>query len=209
MHNPQAEEGHDVPFVSTDYFFLGVDEERAQPMLVIKDHRSKHVRATSVDAKGPTKFATNFCKEFLNCLGHRKLLLKSDNEPAILALKTSVKKATEEVDIAFQEVAVGDHAANGMIESEVREIAKECRVIKSCLETRLGVKLDYKHPLLLWIPAYASAIRARCWMLEDGKTPYHRNYGKEYKRKLPAYGEQVLRSTASVRTKTQPLVRSC
>ena len=191
FHDEAVEERHGVPFVSTDYFFLGVDEERAQPMILIKDHKSKHTHATTVDAKGVTKFSVDNFVQFLHSLGHKRLILKSDNEPALLALKTAVKKESG-IDIIFQEVAVGDHAANGMAEAGVREIAKECRVIKACLEHRLGSKLHAKHPLLAPIPAYAAAMWSRCWLQESGKTAYHLNYGKEFKRRLPAYGEKCL-----------------
>ena len=58
------------------------------------------------------------------------LLFKSDNEKPLLAHKAEVKKGIGEgIEIIFQEVAVGDHAANGHAESAVREVQKHCRVM--------------------------------------------------------------------------------
>ena len=53
------------------------------------------VWATTVPAKGAIDFVTNFVIAAIKT-GYRRIILKSDGEPAILALKQDVKlKATD------------------------------------------------------------------------------------------------------------------
>ena len=47
--------------------------------------------ATTIPTKGPDMFSVNFLLSCINETGYRRIILKSDNEPAILALKREVK----------------------------------------------------------------------------------------------------------------------
>eukprot|EP00971_Amphidinium_carterae_P163572 3243493-Amphidinium_carterae.2 len=50
-------------------------------------------------------------------LQKRRLILKSDGEPAIMALKTQVRAAAADVEIIPQESPPGDHKAAGAAEN--------------------------------------------------------------------------------------------
>jgi hypothetical protein len=54
-------------------------------------------------------------------LGHKKIIMKSDREPAILACNEAVRRESD-VEIVLEEVPVGDHQANGMAENAVKNI---------------------------------------------------------------------------------------
>ena len=43
----------DIPEIVMDYYFMGQDEEKVAPHIVIKDRRSGATAATALDAKGP------------------------------------------------------------------------------------------------------------------------------------------------------------
>ena len=47
-------------------------------------------------------------KRMVERLGYKKVIMKSDNKPAILALKEAVRRETD-VEIVMEEVPVGDH----------------------------------------------------------------------------------------------------
>ena len=70
---------------------------------------------------GPDTFSVNFILACLNETGYKRLILKSDNEPAILALKNEVKAQAKDVEIIMQESPTGDHSANGSVEVAVRD----------------------------------------------------------------------------------------
>ena len=50
-----------------------------------------------------------------------QIILKSDNEPAILALKREVEVQAKDVEIVLLEAPTGEHSANGAVEVAVRD----------------------------------------------------------------------------------------
>ena len=87
----KTEGGLVVPTVSIDYFFMGPSgQKEAQgvlPMLAVKSHESRMTFAHVVERKGPVDSTTRRLVADLDWLGLRRLVFKSDQEPAILALK--------------------------------------------------------------------------------------------------------------------------
>ena len=75
-----------------------------------------------IPAKGNDAFAVNFVLGILDEVGHNRLILKSDNEPSIKALKAQVKGASK-MDVTLEESKTGDHQSNGLAEVAVRDKA--------------------------------------------------------------------------------------
>ena len=83
-------------------------------------------------------------------IGHRRIVLRSDEESNIMALGTAVKREAE-IDIVSEQTAVGDHQANGSIENAVRQIAGQFRTIKDGLETRINHKIKGEMSIVPWM----------------------------------------------------------
>ena len=81
----------------------------------------------------------------LDWLGLRRLVFKSDQEPAILALKQAVRESMPTLEFVMEESLVGEHQSNGSIEVKVREIQKQVRVMKSALEERMKCEVPSRH----------------------------------------------------------------
>ncbi len=79
-------------------------------------------------------------------LGHRRIILRSDNEPAMLALKVAVRRESE-LEIALEEVPVNDHQANGLVENAVKNAQGQFRG-KDALESRIGRRIERDRPML-------------------------------------------------------------
>ena len=125
-----AELEHAVPHVSFDYAYIGQDDEDALPIIVIRDHGSKSTFSHAVPAKGMDKYAIRQCAHSISTLGHRKIILKSDNEPAIMALKHRVMDLLRQehgMEVIPEECPVDDHQANGTVEHAVGEFAGQTR----------------------------------------------------------------------------------
>ena len=119
-----------TPTISIDYAFLNEKQEiqrrnkssdeietvetLGMPILAIKDRKSGMIQSRVVPAKGAEKFAIKRLVKDLELLGYNKVVLKSDNEASIIALKKAVKETTK-VEIIPEESPVGDHQANGEI----------------------------------------------------------------------------------------------
>ena len=90
---------HGVPILSADYFYMGrsstdaAEPESELPSLQVKDEYTGFTWSSTVPAKGPDAYAVNFTIQCIEETGYRRILFKSDNEPAIKSLKAMVKQS--------------------------------------------------------------------------------------------------------------------
>ena len=101
-------------------------------------------------------------------LGHTKMVLKSDQEPAILALKRAVARRLPRREIIMEESPATGHQANGEAEAAVRELGKQIRVMKGFVEKKYNKELPTRHPLLAWLVRYAGQVITRLAVGRDG-----------------------------------------
>ena len=97
--------------------------------------------STAIEKKGRQgDYAASFMVAFILSLGWKRLVMRSDNEPALLSLLSRVAANLPGVEIVPRTSPEGDHAANGLAESGVRELKGQAREIRSQLEQRLSKK---------------------------------------------------------------------
>ena len=85
---PAAPDGN--PVISIDYAYMKsaqVEEQAGHPILVTKCSSTKWISANVVPKKGAYPEGIRRLGEELDKLGHRRMTVKSDQEPAILSLK--------------------------------------------------------------------------------------------------------------------------
>ena len=106
-----------MPTVSIDYFIMSPSgQEEAQgvlPVLAVKYHESRMTFAHVVERKGHVDSTTRRLVADLDWLGLRRLMFKSDLEPAILALKQAVRESMPTVEFLMEESPVEEHQSNG------------------------------------------------------------------------------------------------
>ena len=124
--------------------------------------------------------------------GHNKVIMKSDGEPAIRALKKKVKGRRASNMTLMEVTPRGDPKANGEAESAVREVKGVARTIKVGLEQRIGRKLPADAPILPWIVEHAGVCITAFRKGPDGKTPYRRIKGKEFSGRMMEIGENIM-----------------
>ena len=83
------------------------------PILCAKDRRNKFLWAFMLPEKGAHDYNVRVLKDIVLETGYKRLQLKSDGEPAIVALKTSAIEQLPGVEVMPQEAPRGDHQANG------------------------------------------------------------------------------------------------
>lgn len=90
-----AKEEQEVPVISVDYMFMGdkqsEGDESGMPILVVKDRKTRIIRARVVPNKGRHWYAIKMLVGIINNLGHKRIIFKSDQEPSIMALKDAVR----------------------------------------------------------------------------------------------------------------------
>ena len=162
------------------------------PFMVVKDRKSKKMWAFIVKEKGVNPYAVKKLAKILSGTGYRRVILKSDQEPAVMSLKEAVKREIDiEVEVAFEESLVGEHQSNGEVENAVNRIRGQIRVTKDALETRFGKKLGREHPILPWLISHTVENINRFQVGSDGKTAHERMRGRTFRRDIAEFGERV------------------
>ena len=103
----QKDQTSSIPKLASDYFFIGrrrppkeedrrEDEEKAEkegqtPIIVLKDTSSKAIFAHACPCKGAHESVVARLVADLDNLGYKRVLVRTDGEPAILALWEAVK----------------------------------------------------------------------------------------------------------------------
>jgi len=133
-------------------------EDVEMKVLVAKDSKSKTIFAHAVVAKGSDEdgYAVSRLVEDIAWLGHTRIILKSDNEPAILkVLKDSLRTARVEVEeleqIQEEQAVKYDSRSNGDAENAVKQVTKLLRTLKLCLGKMMGKKIPTSHPIMTWL----------------------------------------------------------
>ena len=179
--------------VVMDYFYLG-EEEGAKPNLVVQDRSTGMMMATALEKKGQgDTTAQKLLTRFLELLGWKEVVLKSDGEHTLVKMKKLAgRDAATVTKVVCEESPSGDSRANGEAEAAVKEIKWRIRAITMMVEKRFGGKVPEGHPLLTWIPRYAAEQANRYRVGADGKTPEERRTGKKWVKALPIFGERIM-----------------
>ena len=150
----------ELPEAGVDCAYMGPEGSQVT-ILVCKSMRSGCLPATQAPEKGMNANALAFFAGWLRGLGWKRLLLRSDNERALLAFLRAAAASLEGVEVIEQASPEGDHAANGLAEVCAREVKAQSRVLKSLLEERLKRQLGWSEPLTTCLVRHSANCLAR------------------------------------------------
>ena len=190
----------EVPCVVVDYMYMNSeakeDDAQSMPILVYKDLVTSRggtgmMFAKVVPQKGRCEYATKSVVTDVEALGQKNMVLKSDGEPALVALKETIKEELE-ARVVLEESPVGESKSNGAVENAVQQVQGQVRSMKDALECRLGIRLTEESPMIPWMVMHAAKTMNRYLVGPDGKTAHRRWKGKDFKRDVAEFGETVL-----------------
>ena len=78
-----------------------------------------------VVSKGVDACALESVRRALEQFGRKRIILRSDSEPEMPALKEAVRMESE-LKITLEDVPVSDHQANGTVRRRTRRASSEC-----------------------------------------------------------------------------------
>ena len=78
-HRSLPDEERRLPTVSMDYYFMGQDEEKALPLLAVRDHWTRRTFTTVVRCKGADEHAVKWLQGVMERCGYKRMLFKCDN----------------------------------------------------------------------------------------------------------------------------------
>ena len=188
-----------LPVVSLDYVELDGDADDATKTIVAKDEDSGAVLQYKILMKGPkddwlVKRLVRDIEEF----GRTDIRLKTDGEPAIIALQAKIQEGRGSRTVPVNPPAYNPQS-NGSCEKAVRDCTEQTRVLKLGLEARLGVEIKDGDKILEWIYVHAAFLLTRYSVGHDGMTPWERLTGVKWERPAIEIGEVVLAKLASKR----------
>ena len=133
-HTQSRQDG--LPEIHLDYCFLGTEGEEKETVLVLRERPHRMTMSTVVPMKGASlewtvRRVLAFIKE-LGLEGH-SIVLKSDQEPAIVALvgETLRRRAAKTF---IEESPVSSSQSNGYIERAIQSVSGQIRVMLEALE---------------------------------------------------------------------------
>ena len=166
----QKDQETSIPKLVSDYFFIGrrrppneedrrKEEEEAEkegqtPIIVLKDTSSKAIFAHACPCKGAHESVVTRIVADLENLGYKRVLVRTDGEPAILALWDAVK-ARWGGEIVKVESATGVHNSNADAEQAVQKVEDEVRTWKDAVEDAVREKIPPTHDILAWMVEHA------------------------------------------------------
>ena len=118
------------------------------PIVVMKDRKTRISRARLVPQKGNHRYSIKIVSGAIESLGDSKVILKSDQEPAVMSLKDAVKSEAR-VDVVLEESPEYESKSNGEIERAIQTVQGQIRTMKDRLEARYGQRIAGEHPCLL------------------------------------------------------------
>ncbi len=217
-------DGSRIAIVGLDYFFITAAglkkrEELEQPMtpegeaeinelrkkgklikcILVRCFLTKALFAHIVPYKGPGEddFVADILVKDVAWLGHTRLALKADGEPALQAL---VRRLLELVKVQCHDLeqlmkedpATYDSRSNGGTEIGVQLIRGLFRTLKLCLEERIDKFIPVDHPVLAWLMQHTCLLLNACVRGDDGLTAWARVRGRPFRQQLLGFGEAVL-----------------
>ena len=177
-----------LPVVVIDYELL----EGKITVLIARDLESGATLAYDCESKGPSD--SWMIKQFVKDLedwGRKDVCIKSDGEPAIIAVQSALAEARTGRTVPLNPPAYNPQA-NGVAEKAVQDVTDIVRRQILGLESRLNKKVEARLPIATWILRHAAWTLTRFQVGHDGMTPWRRLVGRSWNGYLAEMGEQVI-----------------
>ena len=174
-----------------DYCFMrDADSDPTLTCLVCRDQESRVTFADVCPRKGTHEHSIDQALLNLKRLGHSKMVIKTDQEPALVSLADNIK-ARREQDTILEHSPVAESAANGIAEKAVQQVEERVRVLKLGLQRRISSFVPTMHPIMTWLIQHAGDMLSKLEVGADGRTPYERLRGKRYRGEVVEFGSIV------------------
>ena len=137
------------------------DESTQVKILCGRDRRSRMYASIPVPQKGvdSDEYSTRRVLRFLEFLGYRDLVLKSDQEAALgKVLRHAKAHRGEGTQTMTEESPVKDSQSNGFIERPIQTIERQVRTLELALENCIGRKLGADSCVIPWLIEHAGNI---------------------------------------------------
>ena len=160
---------------------MSQDEEKASenPLMVMIDeqHGNRYMRAVGKKGLGEGNEMDWLIKDMheeLKSWGHpggqnNELILKSDGEPAIVAVRERLSRY-HGGKITPEQPPKGESSSNGKVEEAGKTIRSLAQVFKDMIESKIGEQIQSDYVIMLWLIRWVAMLYSRFKIGKDGKT---------------------------------------
>lgn len=198
---PDTETGKGPVKVSIDYMYLHErtgkhrDDAYNPPHMVMVEHRHGRCWAYRVPNKGILEDAEWLPERMVkdiddNGMRHEKIQMKSDQEPAIVAVQKAIQDLRP--NVIPTNSPVGESECNGRVENCIRRIQEKVRVLRHQLEQGVKMKIPDEAPIMAWLVRWAAELISKYSPGEDGRTPFERIRLESCAVPIVPFGETVM-----------------
>ena len=167
--------------------------------MVVRCHASTSCFGHVIPCKGLDEdgIVVDMMLHDLEWLGHTRVIIKADNEPAIQALaRRAIELAKIELkdmdQVGKEDPVAYDSMTNGGTEIGVSLLRGLFRTLKLCLEQRIDRQVPVDHPVIAWLMEHTSLLLNAVVRGSDGLTAWKRIRGRSFAQPLVGFGEKVL-----------------
>ena len=171
--------GCDLPELQVDYMFMG---RRGEKELICALHAidTESLARTVIRAhKGPIDSVIQGILEFLGEIGRKRIVIRSDNEPAVKALVQAVALHRKD-ETVIEEIPVKSSQSIGCNEHDHFLVGGMARALRIDMEKRFGDNFPVLHAVYSWILRYSGWLLNRYCVGRDGYTAFQRYKGRIY-----------------------------
>lgn len=187
-----------VPEVHMDFMFMGEEGAGAKTLvfLVARERTSRATFATVAPRKSSGEWLAKRVLAWMREIGCEvgPVTVKSDNEPALLALidhLARLRAAKGASRMMVENSPVFSSKSNGIVERAVQSVQGLIRTLRSSVEDKWSVKLPTDHAIWPWLAEYAGYLLTRAEVGKDGRTAYERLKGKKARLQGHEFAEAV------------------
>ena len=193
----------DYTFLTEDFELLTRAEaekpenkERVKDIVMVSDdRRTGGVKAHLVERKGlgDNWIAGRIVDDMAEFgYGGSDLCIKSDQEPAIVEVQGKIAETRKDGRTVPINSPAGDSKSNGRVENTIRRVQGMIRTLRSCLESKIGIRIKRDHPLYPWLIEWAADLITRYSLNSAGRTPVQEIRGNRSARAIAQFGEKVM-----------------
>ena len=157
--------------VSMDYNELDDEKgSKSNKVIVVKDEDSGATLQHKVTNKGASdEWVNRKIVRDIEEWGRTEIKLKTDGEPAIVALQSKVQATRKSRTVPVNPPAYNPQS-NGACEKGVQDVTAQTRKLKISLESRTGMVIDDSMKIMEWIYPHAAYVLTRFSLGHDGMT---------------------------------------
>ena len=189
----------EVPTVSFDFFYTRADGEEepdentpdAVLGLIMVCSATGFVACVPLQGKGQLEYMNRELVQFIQRLGYSEVILRCDNEPAILQLQRLTAKTRQSMGLRTRvSSSVAYHHGNALAENAIARVRQLAASLMHQLHGRIGIQLFSALAIWTWALRHAAWLISRFSVLR-GATPYELAFGRRFAEDLCEYGEPV------------------